>query len=76
MDEKKEIIARFGNEANTVEASRTLYESISRELQKKSKMNIDESKEYSVNDNKINETQIYRSNDILNSLDLMHRICK
>ena len=76
MDEKKEIIARFGNEANTVEASKTLYESISRELQKKSKMNIDESKEYSVNDNKINETQIYRSNDILNSLDLMHRICK
>ena len=76
MDEKKEIIARFGNEANTVEASRTLYESISRELQKKSKMNIDESKEYSVSDNKINETQIYRSNDILNSLDLMHRICK
>ena len=76
MDEKKEIIARFGNEANTVEASRTLYESISRELQKKSKMNIDESKEFSVNDNKINETQIYRSNDILNSLDLMHRICK
>ena len=76
MDEKKEIIARFGNEANTVEASKTLYESISRELQKKSKMNIDESKEFSVNDNKINETQIYRSNDILNSLDLMHRICK
>ena len=76
MDEKKEIIARFGNEANTVEASKTLYESISRELQKKSKMNIDESKEYSVSDNKINETQIYRSNDILNSLDLMHRICK
>lgn len=75
-DEKKEIIARFGNEAKTVEASNTLFESISRDLKKKSKMNIDESKEYSVNENKINETQIYRSNDILNSLDLMHRICK
>jgi hypothetical protein len=76
VDEKKEIIARFGNEAKTVDASKTLYESISRELQKKSKMNIDESREFGVNDNKINETQIYRSNDILNSLDLMHRICK
>ena len=75
-DEKKEIIARFGNEANTVEASNTLFENISRDLKKKSKMNIDESKEYAVNENKINETQIYRSNDILNSLDLMHRICK
>lgn len=75
-DEKKEIIARFGNEAKTVEASNTLFESISRDLKKKSKMNIDENKEYAVNENKINETQIYRSNDILNSLDLMHRICK
>lgn len=76
MDEKKEIIARFGNEAKNVDASNTLFESISRELKKKSKMNIDESKEFGVNDNKFNETQIYRSNDILNSLDLMHRICK
>ncbi len=75
-DEKKEIIARFGNEAKTVDASNTLFENISRDLKKKSKMNIDESREYAVNENKINETQIYRSNDILNSLDLMHRICK
>ena len=75
-DEKKDIIARFGNEARTIEASRSLYESISRDLKKNSKMNIGESKDYSVNDQKINETQIYRSNDILNSLDLMHRICK
>ena len=75
-DEKKEIIARFGNEAKTVSDSNTLFESISRDLKKKSKMNLDESKEYAVNENKINETQIYLSNDMLNSLDLMHRICK
>jgi len=75
-DEKQEIIARFGNEAKTVEASNTLFESISRDLKKKSKMNIDESREYAVNENKINETQIYRSNDLLESLDLMHRVCK
>lgn len=75
-DEKKDIIARFGNEARTIEASKSLYESISRDLKKNSKMNIGEGRDYSVNDQKINETQIYRSNDILNSLDLMHRICK
>ena len=74
MDEKKEIISRFGNEAKTVENSKALYESISNELKKKSKMNIDEEKEFAVKE-KINETQIYRSNDMLNSLDLMHRIC-
>lgn len=76
-DEKQEIIARFGNEANSVDASNTLFESISRELKKKSKMNIDESKEFAVSDkNQINETQIYRSDETLHSLDLMHRICK
>lgn len=74
MDEKKEIISRFGNEAKTPERSKALYESISNELKKKSKMNIDEGKEFAVKE-KINETQIYRSNDMLNSLDLMHRIC-
>ena len=75
-DEKKEIIARFGNEAKSIEASQNLYENISRDLKKKSKMDIDESREYGVENKQINETQIYRSNDILNSLDLMHRICK
>lgn len=76
-DEKKDIIARFGNEAKTVESSKSLYESISRELKGKAKMNIDENINMTGNANdKINETQIYRSNDILNSLDLMHRICK
>jgi len=75
-DEKKEIIERFGKEATTVKESKSLYESISRELKKSSKMNIDESKEYSVDNNKINETQLYMSNDIMESLDLMHRICK
>lgn len=76
-DEKKEIIERFGGNIKTVEDSKNLYEDISRELKRKQKMNIDESKEYTVGDNKqINETQIYRSNDLMESLDLMHKICK
>lgn len=75
-DEKKEIIARFGNEAKSIKESKNLYNTISNELKKKSKMDINESKELATGNKQINETQIYRSNDILESLDLMHRICK
>ncbi len=76
-DEKQEIIARFGNEAKTVEQSKNLYESISRELKKNKKMSIEEDKQFTANGSqKINETQIYQSKDLLDSLDLMHRLCK
>ena len=76
-DEKKEIIARFGTEAKTIEQSKSLYESISRELKKNNKMSIDEDKQFTANGSKmINETQIYQSKDLLDSLDLMHRLCK
>ena len=77
QDEKKEIIARFGKEAKTVEQSKNLYESISNDLRKKNKMSIDEGNQYNVEGSKqINETQIYQSKDLLDSLDLMHRLCK
>lgn len=77
QDEKKEIIARFGREAQTVEQSKALYESISRDLQKNKKLDITESKQYGAESSKrINETQIYQSKDLLDSLDLMHKICK
>ena len=76
-DEKKEIISRFGTEAKTIEQSKSLYESISRELKKNNKMSIDEDKQFTANSSKmINETQIYQSKDLLDSLDLMHRLCK
>lgn len=76
-DEKKEIIARFGTEAKTIEQSKSLYESISRELKKNNKMSIDEDKQFTANGSKmINETQIYQSKDLFDSLDLMHRLCK
>lgn len=75
QDEKKEIIARFSKEGKTVGASRALYESISRELKKSNKMNITENKNLSVEGSKkINETKIYQSPDVLDSLDLMHRM--
>jgi sugar-specific transcriptional regulator TrmB len=76
-DEKQEIIARFGKEAKTVEQSKHLYESISRELKRNNTMNINEEKQFTANNSKmINETQIYKSQDIMESLDLMHRLCK
>ena len=77
QDEKKEIINRFKNEGKTVEASKALYETISRELQKTNKMNITEEKALTVeSSNKINETPIYKSQDMLDSLDLMHRMMR
>jgi len=77
QDEKKEIISRFSNEAKTVDASKTLYESISRDLQKSRKMNITENSNLTVEGSKkINETKIYQSQDMLESLDLMHRMMK
>lgn len=76
-EEKQEIIERFGNEAKTVSDSKKLYETISRELQKKNTMSINEDKQFTTNSSKmINETQIYQSKDLLDSLDLMHRLCK
>ncbi len=76
-DEKQEIISRFGKEAKTIEQSKQLYETISRELKKNNTMSINEDKQFTTNSSKmINETQIYQSQDLMESLDLMHRICK
>ena len=78
--EKQEIIERFGKEAKTVEQSKSLYESISRELKKNNTnngINLTEDKQFTTNGSKmINETQIYQSKDLLDSLDLMHRLCR
>ena len=76
QDEKKEIIARFGKEAKTIEQSKNLYESISNDLKKANKMNLTESNLSATGSKKINETPIYKSNDLMESLDLMHRLCK
>lgn len=77
QDEKMEIISKFTNEAKTVDASKRLYESLSKDLKKSNKMNITEEKSLTVEGSKkINETSIYKSQDMLDSLDLMHRMMK
>ena len=75
QDEKREIISRFSKEAKTIDESKRLYESITRELQKSNKMNISEDKNLSVEGSaKINETKIYQSPDMMETLDLMYRM--
>lgn len=77
QEEKKEIIGKFAKQAKTVEESKALYESISEDLKKVKKMNITEDKNLSVESSKkINETTIYKSQDVMESLDLMHRMMK
>lgn len=70
--EKVDIVNRFSNEAKTVEQSNTLYESIKRELNKNTnaQMNINESmsKATTINEN------VYKSNEVLKSIDLMNRM--
>ena len=75
QDEKKEIIARFAKEGKTIEASKNLYESINNDLKKSQKMSLTEEKSLTVESSKkINETPIYKSPDVLESLDLIHRM--
>ena len=76
-EEKEEIIRKFANEAKTIKASKALYESLSNDLKKTKKMNITEGTNLSAESSKkINETPIYKSQDIMESLDLMHRMMK
>lgn len=77
VDEKKEIIARFGKNVKTIQESKELFETISNELKRRQTMNINEDKQFTATPNKmINETQIYKSKAVMNSLDLMSRLCK
>lgn len=77
-DEKHDIVNRFTN-AHTVNESKALYESISKELQKKPQtvVNINEEKGFVNADSKtINESKFYQDENLMDSLGLMHKICK
>ena len=76
QDEKKEIIGKFAKQAKTVAASKALYESISEDLKKVNKMRLTEGNLSVESSKKINETTIYKSPDVMESLDLMHRMMK
>ena len=78
-DEKRDIINRFTNEVHTIEESKRLYTTISNELSKKPQVNtnINEEKELGTsNAEVINESKFYQDESLMDSLGLMHRICK
>ena len=72
--EKVDIVNRFSNEAKTIEQSKTLYESIKRELNKTNpSLNINES--VTANGSKVlNENKVYKSDDLLKTIDFMNRV--
>lgn len=73
--EKIDIINRFSNEAKTIEQSKALYESINRELKStKKSVNLNESSATANGTKKLNEDKVYKSNDLLKTIDLMNRV--
>lgn len=72
--EKLNIVERFSNEAKTPKQAQALYESISSQLEKaganKAQMTESKTTEKSV----VNEGKAYKSQDLLNTIDLMNRV--
>ena len=80
--EKKDIIYRFGKEANTIEKSDKLYNIISEELKKVEHINNPDknfnrivNENVDKNNNIINQS-VYKSKDLLESINLMNRMRK
>lgn len=73
-NEKKSIIERFSN-VKSVKESKLLYETITKELNKEQKSTIVLEKQMtSSSSSKINETPVYQSKDIMETLDLIKRM--
>ena len=74
--EKVDIVNRFANEADTVEKSTALYESISRELKKSNngtQMNLNETSQTANGTKELNENT-YKSQEVLKTIDFMNRV--
>ena len=75
--EKVDIVNRFANEAKTVEQSKALFESISRELKKNGNanpMNLNESSQTAKGTKELNENAGYKSAEVLKTIDFMNRV--
>ena len=70
--EKLNIVERFSNEAKTPKQAQALYESISKELSKKTVVDEGKVTEKAV----VTESKapVYKSQDLLNTIDLMNRV--
>ena len=76
QSEKIEIVNRFANEAKTLEQSKMLYESINKELKKNNKgnLNLNESSVTANGTKALNEEKVYKSPDLLKTIDFMNRV--
>ena len=70
--EKLNIVERFSNEAKTPKQAQALYESISKELSKKTV--VDEGKVTEKTVVTESKAPVYKSQDLLNTIDLMNRV--
>ena len=71
--EKLQIVERFSNEAKTPKQAQALYESISKQLVN-NKTAIDESKATEKTVVTESKAPVYKSQDLLNTIDLMNRV--
>ena len=71
--EKLQIVERFSNEAKTPKQAQALYESISKQLVN-NKTSIDESKATEKTVVTESKAPAYKSQDLLNTIDLMNRV--
>ena len=70
--EKLQIVERFSNEAKTPKQAQALYESISKELTKKT--TVDEGKVTEKTVVTESKAPVYKSQDLLDTIDLMNRV--
>ena len=73
-DEKVKILNRFHNEAKTFEQSKALYESIKKELDANTRTLTVEATAKTAQGSTINESVVYKSKDLLNTIDLIKRM--
>lgn len=73
-EEKIDIVNRFSNEAKTVEQSKALYESIDKQLKRKEQIALNETSATANGTKELNEQKIYKSNDLMKTIDLMGRV--
>lgn len=72
--EKLQIVERFSNEAKTPKQAQALYESISKQLASSKKSTIDESKANGKPVMTESKAPVYKSQDLLDTIDLMNRV--
>ena len=73
--EKVDIVNRFSNEAKTIEQSKALYESIKRELNKTT-TNVSINESVKVENKELNENKVYKSEDLIKTINFMERVLK